>query len=80
MYPDWQFLYWLRSVFWKKHDFVYRDERTGKEVKPGSTPRTLAWVLVVTALAAGTFMGPEWVVKEVPRRLREVGARGLVRG
>lgn len=49
MYPDWQFWYWLRSVFWKKDDFVYR-EKGGKQVKIPS--RLPLWIRTLT-LAAG---------------------------
>ena len=74
MYPDWQFLYWFRSVFWKKNDFVYRDERTGKEVKPGRG-KTLVWLLTVGALAGSAFMGRDWVQEELPRRLKDFDPR-----
>ncbi|KAF1841845.1 cyclohexanone 1,2-monooxygenase [Cucurbitaria berberidis CBS 394.84] len=61
MYPDWQFLFWFRSVFWKKNDFVYRDEETGKEVMPGRG-KTVVWLLTLGALAGGAFIGRDWVV------------------
>jgi hypothetical protein len=77
MYPDWQFLYWFRSVFWKKNDFVYRD-KTGQEVRPGSTSRTMLWLLTFTALAGGAFIGPQWFVNELPRRLTEFDPRAFV--
>lgn len=50
MYPDWQFAYWWRSVFWKKSDFVYRDELSGKEVRPGEGMRWVKRIVVVAAL------------------------------
>ncbi|KAI8937760.1 hypothetical protein NX059_005460 [Plenodomus lindquistii] len=79
MYPDWQFLYWLRSIFWKKNDFIYRDGKTGQEVKPGATRKMLVWALTVGALAGGAYMGPEWVTNELPRRLREFDARTFLK-
>jgi hypothetical protein len=78
MYPDWQFMFWWRSVFWRKQDFVYRDEKTGREVEPGRMKR---WVIRVATLAAlaGVFVRREWLVEELPRRLREFDARAVVK-
>jgi hypothetical protein len=66
-------LYWWRSVFVKKADFVYRDEKTGKEVRPGETGRWMRRVLVAAAVAA-------LMVKreEVVKRLKEVNLKSLV--
>ncbi|KAF2501125.1 cyclohexanone 1,2-monooxygenase [Lophium mytilinum] len=49
MYPDWQFLYWWRSIFYKKQDFVYTEAKSGKEVKPWS-PSPLGLVARVAAV------------------------------
>lgn len=78
MYPDWQFLYWLRSVFWKKNDFVYRDEATGKEVKTGRG-KSLLWLLTAASLVGGVFVGRDWIQDELPRRLKEIDPRTLVK-
>ncbi|KAI4703280.1 hypothetical protein J4E81_002158 [Alternaria sp. BMP 2799] len=78
MYPDWQFLYWLRSIFWKKGDFVYRNEKTGEEFRPGTT-KTILWLATAGALAGGAFFGRDWIQDELPRRLRNFDARTLVR-
>ena len=78
MYPDWQFLYWLRSIFWKKGDFVYRNEKTGEEFRP-STTKTILWLATAGALASGAFFGRDWIQDELPRRLRNFDARALVR-
>ncbi|RMZ72301.1 monooxygenase [Pyrenophora seminiperda CCB06] len=75
MYPDWQFMYWLRSIFWKKHDFVYRDERTGGEVRPGSGKVTI-WLATAGALACGAYFGRDWIQVELPQRLGELITRG----
>jgi len=78
MYPDWQFMYWLRSIFWKKSDFVYREERTGEEFRPGAG-KTMLWLATVGALAGGAFFGRDWIQNELLLRLRNLEVRGLVR-
>lgn len=77
MYPDWQFMYWWRSVFWRKADFVYRDEMTGREVKPGQVKRWLVRFLTLGALVGG-FVGKDWLRDEVSRRLGELDGRAWV--
>jgi hypothetical protein len=67
MYPDWQFAFWLRSIFWKKNDFVYLDEQTGREVQPGEATRMLMWTGVAGTLI-GAFVGRDWLL-ELPGRL-----------
>lgn len=69
MYPDWQFMFWWRSVFYNTGDFVYRDGETGREVVPG---RRRKWALRVLTLGAfvAAFVGRDWLRVEVPRRLR----------
>ncbi|KAF2654527.1 cyclohexanone 1,2-monooxygenase [Lophiostoma macrostomum CBS 122681] len=80
MYPDWQFWYWFRSVFYKEEDFVYRDEKTGKRIRPGSWGKTLS-----TWVGAGTLVGAVLVgtgvvdQREVLRRLKGLDLKGLVR-
>lgn len=71
MYPDWQFAFWLRSVFWKKKDFVYVDEQTGSEVRPGEASRVLMWTAAV-GLLAGAFVGRDSIF-ELFRRLEDSG-------
>ncbi|KAL6151292.1 hypothetical protein ACJQWK_10798 [Exserohilum turcicum] len=78
MYPDWQFLFWLRSIFWKKNDFVYREEETGKEFNPRAR-KTLVWLVTAVALASGAFLGRDCVNGEVVRRFARFDARGIVR-
>ncbi|KAJ4373987.1 hypothetical protein N0V83_002726 [Neocucurbitaria cava] len=78
MYPDWQFLYWFRSVFWTRRHFVYRDEQTGKEVHPGRA-KTLVWLFTLGALASGAFMGRDWVRSELPRQLSDFNPRLLLK-
>jgi hypothetical protein len=53
MYPDWQFLFWWRSVFWRKADFVYKDERTGEVVRPGETKKKVIWGLIAMVIVLG---------------------------
>jgi hypothetical protein len=82
MYPDWQVMFWLRSVFLRKGDFVYRDEKTGREVRPGEAAR---WVrrVVVTALVVGGLVKREEIGDVVGRGLKELmglDVRGLLRG
>lgn len=77
MYPDWQFMFWLRSIFWKRQDFVYRDGRS-QEVEPGRARKWLLRLLTVGAFA-GLFVGKDWLRDELPRRLREFDGRALVR-
>lgn len=79
MYPDWQYYFWLRSIFWKKNDFVYRDSRSGKEVSATSTGKTLLWLLTSAALAGGVFMGKDWMTEELPRRLKDFDARQFLK-
>lgn len=78
MYPDWQFMFWWRSVFWRKQDFVYKDEKTGREVEPG---RVRKWTLRFLTLSAvvGTYLGRDWLVQELPTRLKELDGRALMR-
>ncbi|KAF2192540.1 cyclohexanone 1,2-monooxygenase [Zopfia rhizophila CBS 207.26] len=54
MYPDWQYWYWFRSVFFKKQDFVYRDDKTGKEINVfRSWAKTLGCMAVTGVLLGG---------------------------
>lgn len=76
MYPDWQFMYWLRSIFWRKQDFIYRDEKS-VEVYPGRTRKWLLRFLTMSAFL-GVFVGKDWLREEVPRRLRDFDARAFV--
>jgi hypothetical protein len=78
MYPDWQYWFWLRSIFWKRGDFEYRDEKTGEEVKK-SVVGKLAVLAATGALVGGIFMGQEWVTAELPRKLRQLDPRILIR-
>jgi hypothetical protein len=75
MYPDWQFLFWWRSVFWRKADFVYRDERTGEVVRPGEARKRVVWGLMVVIVVLGVVRR-EWIVEALLGRSKgvEVGA------
>jgi hypothetical protein len=77
MYPDWQVLYWWRSVFWKKRDFVYRDERSGEEVVPGEGMR---WVrrILLAALLVGGVLKREKIVDVLSKGWTELGVRHLL--
>jgi hypothetical protein len=77
MYPDCQSLYFFRSVFWKKQNFVSREEITGKEVRPGEGRRRAVWLLTAAALV-GAITKRDWVMDELPRRLRFVDIRALL--
>ncbi|KNG47328.1 cyclohexanone 1,2-monooxygenase [Stemphylium lycopersici] len=78
MYPDWQFLYWLRSIFWKRNDFVYLDEMTGEEVNPGAG-KTMLWLATAGALAGGVYFGQDWMRDELPRRVKNLDIKALIR-
>ncbi|KAF2131991.1 cyclohexanone 1,2-monooxygenase [Dothidotthia symphoricarpi CBS 119687] len=74
MYPGYQFTYWLRSVFWKRNDFAYRDEKTGEVIRPDVKGRMVVWALTIGALA-GVFVARDWIIEGLPERLK--GLRGL---
>jgi len=38
MYQGWQFLFWWRSVFLRKQDFVYKDVKSGRRSLCGVPP------------------------------------------
>jgi hypothetical protein len=73
MYPDWQLLYWWRSVFWKKADFVYTDERTGEDVRPGEFKKW-AGRFVMAAALVGVVVKRE----ELLEQLRRSDVKGLM--
>lgn len=77
MYPDWQFMFWFRSVFWKKQDFVFRDGKS-KKVEPGRARKWLLRLLTVGAFA-GVLLGGDWLRNELPQRLREFDGKALVK-
>lgn len=78
MYPDWQFWYWFRSVFWKKGDFVYRDEKTGEPVRPGEAMKWVRRVLLA-GLVAGVVVKREAIVDATSKVLRRLDTRQLIR-
>ncbi|GAB7354372.1 hypothetical protein MBLNU459_g4876t2 [Dothideomycetes sp. NU459] len=60
MYPDWQFLFWWRSVFVRAADFEYRDTKTGKKrslVVGGwkKVERAVLTTAVLAVLASGVL-------------------------
>jgi hypothetical protein len=57
MYPDWQFWYWFRSVFYKESDFLYREEKTGRRITPGSWRKTLSKLVGAGALVGVVSVG-----------------------
>ncbi len=77
MYPDWQFMYWFRSVFWRKQDFVFRDSKA-EEVQPGRARKWLLRFLTAGALV-GVLVGKDWLREELPRRLREFDAKAVLK-
>jgi hypothetical protein len=82
MYPDWQFAYWWRSVFWKKADFVYRDENSGKQVSPGERMRWIRRIVVASVLVGAVVKRDVLrdVLADGVRGLREVDAKEMLRG
>lgn len=77
MYPDWQYWYWIRSIFWKKDDFVYTDEKSGKEVRPtGSYTKSLTLLLGTGAIVGAGLIGSGVVDgQEVLKRVRGFDAK-----
>lgn len=77
MYPDWQFWFWFRSVFWKRGDFVYRDEKTGESVRPGEAMR---WVgrIILAVLVTGAVVKKESIMEAISRGLGGVRGSQLV--
>ncbi|KAH7405951.1 hypothetical protein DE146DRAFT_779382, partial [Phaeosphaeria sp. MPI-PUGE-AT-0046c] len=78
MYPDWQFWYWWRSVFWKRGDFVYRDERTGEVVRPGEAMR---WArrIMLAGLVIGAVVKRETIVDAISKGLGRLDGGKIVR-
>ncbi|KAH7078220.1 hypothetical protein FB567DRAFT_130217 [Paraphoma chrysanthemicola] len=75
MYPDWQFAYWWRSVFWRRADVVYRDEKSGREVRPGELGR---WARRITV---GVLVGLGWWKSDrILEGFRGVDLKGFVKG
>ena len=83
MYPDWQYWYWFRSVFYKKSDFVYREEQSGCEITPrtsGSWLKTLSTLMGTGALVGAALISTGLVdQKEVVARLRGLDPKVLVK-
>ncbi|PVI06520.1 FAD/NAD(P)-binding domain-containing protein [Periconia macrospinosa] len=78
MYPDWQYLFWLRSIFWKKADFEYRDERTGEVVRRNKIDAgRVVGFSAAALLIAGTVWRREGAMEGLGASLKEFG-RGLV--
>ena len=56
LYPDWQFAFWLRSVFWNKGDFRYTTKNAkGERKEAGPSSAALQWTGRVALL--GMFVG-----------------------
>ncbi|KAB8648475.1 hypothetical protein FH972_026131 [Carpinus fangiana] len=54
MYPDWQFKFWLRSIFIPFREFEYADAETGKVVtRPGLLNKVLRTVIVTGVIFGG---------------------------
>ncbi|KAF2709760.1 FAD/NAD(P)-binding domain-containing protein [Pleomassaria siparia CBS 279.74] len=77
MYPDWQFLYWFRSVFLKREDFVYKEEGSGQIVRR-DWRETVLGLAGLGVLIGGAFLSRDWVT-DVSKRLRGVDVKGLLR-
>lgn len=77
MYPDWQFMFWLRSIFWRKQDFIFRNEKS-EEIEPGRTRKWAVRLLTLGALV-GVFTGKDWLRVELPRRLKDFDGRAAIR-
>ena len=77
MYPDWQYWFWLRSVFVKKSDFVYRVEGTG-QAAGAEWGRMLAWLVGTGLLVGGAFAGRDHIT-DGAKRLRGLDVKALVR-
>jgi hypothetical protein len=76
MYPDWQYWYWFRSVFFKKNDFVYRVEGSG-EVAGAEWGRALAWLVGTGLLVGGAFAGRDFIM-DGAKRLRGLDVKALM--
>jgi hypothetical protein len=79
MYPDWQLWFWWRSVFLKKGDFMYRDEKTGAEVSPGEGIRWTRRITMIVILT-GAVIKRDWMMDMASQGLRKLDARHLLRG
>ena len=77
MYPDWQFLFWWRSVFWRKQDFVFKDE-TSRQIEPGWTRKWVLRMLTVGAFV-GVFVGKDWLRGQLPQQLREFDGKAVIK-
>ncbi|CAI6335770.1 unnamed protein product [Periconia digitata] len=76
MYPDWQYLFWLRSVFWKKSDFEYRDEKTGVVVSRSSSGLlSLAGLMAVSLMVGSAVWGGEGVTEGWITKFRSRGLK-----
>ena len=71
-------MFWLRSVFWKKNDFIYLDKETGREVNPHAR-KTALRLVTVAAVASGALLGRHWIRDELPRRLKDFDTRALLK-
>lgn len=79
MYPDWQFWYWWRSVFFPRNDFIYRS-KGGKEVKVRGTLEQA--IGTVGSLGALMVVGLWWTGMTERSALEKVvkGGVGEIRG
>lgn len=62
MFPDWQYRFWLRSIFIPWNDFDYRRSKDALDTKGGFSWSTLAIFMISIIVGTGTvFIGcPEW--------------------
>ena len=85
MYPDWQYMYWLRSVFVRNADFVYTKRKggeKGREVRKSDVGVSVMRVgMLSTVVLAGLYLASQngHSVGDV-KRLRSTDAAGAVRG
>lgn len=62
MFPDWQYRFWLRSIFIPWNDFDYRKSKDALDTKGGFSWSTLAIFMMSIFVGTGTVLNgcPEW--------------------
>ena len=88
MYPDWQWKYWLRSIFIPKNDFVYgvspeATKNAGKvdATKVGRVPlASIVATGVLAAVVGGMLVVDRGAVKKEDLNRMWASALGLVKG
>ncbi|XTI85240.1 hypothetical protein V2W45_1373570 [Cenococcum geophilum] len=71
-YPDWQFLFWWRSVFFRKQEFVYKDVKSGKEVSVrGSALGRISQTAALSLLVGGWLVAAGFIDRKVIEEVAE---------